>query len=95
MSINPPPPRLAALGKVTARVNPTATAASIAFPPAFKISKPASVASLLSLVTIACLAITGWKIASEFSMGSETENLQGIDNRQNKNINLIIGFMIS
>ena len=33
---NPPPPRLPALGKVTAKENPTATAASIALPPSLK-----------------------------------------------------------
>ena len=38
---NPPPPRLPLLGEVTAKANPTATAASIAFPPFFNISMPA------------------------------------------------------
>ena len=41
-SINPPPPRLPALGSVTANEKPTATAASIALPPLFKISTPMS-----------------------------------------------------
>ena len=40
--MNPPPPRLPALGKVMANENPTATAASTAFPPLFKISIPMS-----------------------------------------------------
>ena len=40
MSINPPPPRLPALGKVVAREKPTATAASTAFPPAPNIYAP-------------------------------------------------------
>src|SRR5215467_1991562 len=38
--MNPPPPRLPALGCVTASANPVATAASTAFPPFFKISIP-------------------------------------------------------
>ena len=40
--MNPPPPRFPALGSVTANENPTATAASIAFPPLFNISNPIS-----------------------------------------------------
>ena len=39
---NPPPPILPLLDEVTAKANPTATAASIAFPPFFRISIPAS-----------------------------------------------------
>ena len=40
MSINPPPPRFPALGKVMVREKPTATAASTAFPPASNICAP-------------------------------------------------------
>ena len=40
--MKPPPPKLPALGRVIAKENPTATAASIAFPPIFKISTPIS-----------------------------------------------------
>ena len=40
--MNPPPPRLPALGRVTASENPTATAASTALPPLFIISIPTS-----------------------------------------------------
>jgi len=45
-SINPPPPRLPALGRVMAKEKPTPTAASIALPPAFKIARPSSEDSL-------------------------------------------------
>ena len=40
--MNPPPPRLPALGRVTDRENPTATAASTALPPFLIISIPTS-----------------------------------------------------
>src|SRR5690348_12212489 len=53
-SMNPPPPMFPAAGSTTASANPTATAASTAFPPFFKISTPASDASASSLTTIAC-----------------------------------------
>ena len=39
-SKKPPPPRLPARGRVIANEKPTATAASIAFPPISKISMP-------------------------------------------------------
>src|SRR5512139_4195581 len=50
--MKPPPPRFPAVGQVTARANPTATAASTAFPPARMISLPASDArcSLLEIM---------------------------------------------
>ena len=46
-SMKPPPPMLPADGCVTASANPTATAASTAFPPAFSTATPTSVAWLL------------------------------------------------
>src|SRR5450759_4580585 len=45
---------LPASGSATARANPTATAASTAFPPWRRISAPASLARRLLLATIAC-----------------------------------------
>src|SRR6185503_13265281 len=50
----PPPPMLPASGYTTASANPTATAASTALPPFFRISTPASLASGASLEIIAC-----------------------------------------
>src|SRR5262245_29843705 len=50
----PPPPMFPASGYTTASANPTATAASTAFPPFFRISTPASLASGASLEIIAC-----------------------------------------
>ena len=38
---NPPPPKFPLLDEVTAKANPTATAASMALPPFFNISIPA------------------------------------------------------
>ncbi len=64
MSINPPPPRLPALGCVTAKANPTAAAASMALPPAFRIANPASVAFISRETTIAERARTGWAAGS-------------------------------
>ena len=43
--MNPPPPILPQHGLVTASAYPTATAASIALPPCFRIATPASAAS--------------------------------------------------
>ena len=40
--MNPPPPKLPALGKVAVSENPTATAASTAFPPFERIFAPIS-----------------------------------------------------
>ena len=47
----PPPPRPAREGRVTARVRPTATAASAALPPEDSTSRPASTARGSSAVT--------------------------------------------
>src|ERR1019366_6554736 len=58
-SMKPPPPMLPAVGWVTARANPTATAASIALPPARRTSTPAWVAWRSRVTTIACRARTG------------------------------------
>ena len=49
---NPPPPKLPFPEDVTAKAKPTATAASIAFPPFFSIEIPASEACLLVDTTI-------------------------------------------
>src|SRR5687768_8548369 len=57
MTMYPPPPRLPASGYATASANPTATAASTAFPPRRRISTPASVAAGLLLATIALGAV--------------------------------------
>ena len=59
ISMNPPPPRLPALGSVTARAKPTATAASTALPPLRRISTPAAVACGSAVTTIAFRAWTG------------------------------------
>ena len=59
ISMNPPPPRLPAKGCVTARANPTATAASTALPPRFKTDTPTSVACGSSVTTMAWGALTG------------------------------------
>ena len=45
ISINPPPARFPALGRVTAKANPVATAASTALPPKAKISAPIRLAT--------------------------------------------------
>ena len=42
--MNPPPPMLPASGQVTAIANATATAASTALPPCFRIATPTSAA---------------------------------------------------
>src|SRR5229473_3981410 len=60
MSMKPPPPILPAWGCTTANANPVATAASMALPPRFMISTPASEAYLLTLTTMALRACTGW-----------------------------------
>ena len=62
-SRNPPPPMLPAQGYVTASANPTATAASIALPPAFSTATPTSVAMGSCATTMACRACTGWRAA--------------------------------
>src|SRR5579871_4853334 len=56
--MNPPPPMLPAAGSTTASANATATAASTAFPPRFKISTPACEPSCSSVATIPCAART-------------------------------------
>ena len=61
--MKPPPPMLPARGKVTASAKPTATAASTALPPCFKISTPARVANVSWLDTMPCLAQTGCAVA--------------------------------
>src|SRR5690606_16657896 len=50
--MNPPPPMLPASGHVTASANATATAASTAFPPRFRISTPTSLAGAETVTTI-------------------------------------------
>ena len=44
MTMKPPPPMLPATGCTTASANPTATAASTAFPPARRMSRPTALA---------------------------------------------------
>src|SRR5271157_4749031 len=58
-SMKPPPPMFPAVGWVTASANPTATAASIALPPARSTSTPAWVAWRSRVTTMACCARTG------------------------------------
>src|ERR1019366_304910 len=58
-SMKPPPPMLPAVGWVTARAKPTATAASTALPPARRTSTPAWVAWRSRVTTMACRARTG------------------------------------
>src|SRR5260221_10981960 len=53
MTMNPPPPMLPASGCTTASAKPTATAASIALPPRFMMSRPTSLAIGLPETTIA------------------------------------------
>ena len=55
--MKPPPPRLPARGKVTASAKPTATAASTALPPRFKMSNPTREAAASCVTTMPCLAI--------------------------------------
>src|SRR5438094_961686 len=57
--MKPPPPMLPAYGCVTASAKPTATAASTALPPAWRISSPASEACASLVTTIPCRAATG------------------------------------
>src|SRR5215469_12194420 len=68
-SMNPPPPIFPADGSTTASAKPTATAASTALPPFFRISTPASEASASSHTTMACSPRTadagqlGWVVS--------------------------------
>src|SRR5215216_4164342 len=54
ITMYPPPPMLPAAGHVGTSAKPTATAASTALPPRFRISTPASLASGALLAIIAC-----------------------------------------
>src|SRR3954449_8750323 len=65
-----PPPILPACGCVTASAKPTATAASTALPPAFRIWTPTGVARFSWLATIPCLAMTGRKRAVLVRIGA-------------------------
>src|SRR4051794_74356 len=56
-TMNPPPPMLPAVGCVTPRAKPTATAASTALPPFFRISTPTSLAAPSALLTAPCVPI--------------------------------------
>jgi hypothetical protein len=67
MSMNPPPPMLPAAEWTTVRAKPTATAASTALPPFFRMSTPASVARWCTVTTMACGARTG---SSSWSMSA-------------------------
>ena len=57
--MKPPPPRLPAKGKTTARAKAVAAAASMALPPALRVSRPASAARWWTLTTMACWAMAG------------------------------------
>src|SRR6516162_8017004 len=65
MSIKPPPPKLPAEGWVTAKANPTETAASTALPPDCNMATPTSVACDSTVTTMPCRAWTGSRPASE------------------------------
>ena len=54
--MKPPPPRLPALGSLTARARPIATAASTALPPSRNTSTPIFVACRSAVTTIALRA---------------------------------------
>ncbi len=58
-TMKPPPPMLPASGLTTARANCTATAASTALPPAFRMSTPTWLASSSVVTTIPLLPVTG------------------------------------
>ena len=64
MTMNPPPPILPAVGYVTAIVNPTATAASIALPPFLRISIPTFDAISSEVTTIPFLPRTGYLLTA-------------------------------
>ena len=68
--MNPPPPILPACGCVTASAKPTATAASTALPPAFRISTPTRVARFSWLATMPFFAMTGRKRAVLVRIGA-------------------------
>src|SRR2546428_1534255 len=57
--MKPPPPMLPASGSTTSSANATATAASIALPPCFRMSTPTCDASGCAETTIAWGAVTG------------------------------------
>src|SRR3989449_2005421 len=57
--MKPPPPMLPASGSTTSSANATATAASIALPPCFRMSTPTCDASGCAETTIAGDAVTG------------------------------------
>src|SRR5690349_8361996 len=57
--MKPPPPILPASGRTTSSANATATAASVALPPCFRMSRPAWLARGCALTTIACGAVAG------------------------------------
>ena len=62
--MNPPPPILPAEGQTTASANPTATAASTAFPPRFRTSTPTREAISLTEETIPRFPRTGGRAAA-------------------------------
>ena len=67
--MKPPPPILPARGRVTASAKPTATAASTALPPRFRMSSPTRDASASWVTTMPCLAITGRAVANGEMIG--------------------------
>src|SRR5438477_10150593 len=62
--MKPPPPMFPACGWTTASAKPTATAASTALPPLFRISTPAAEANPLTLTTMAWRAWIGLEAAA-------------------------------
>src|SRR6266705_4479618 len=72
--MKPPPPMLPALGQVTARARPTATAASIALPPRCMISTPTREAISLVEATIPCRARAGSRDAACCVIGTDATN---------------------
>src|ERR1051326_262819 len=77
MSMNPPPPMLPAGGCTTASAKPTATAESIALPPACMISTPTCVANWCTVTTIACCVRTGCTAAQAQGSASAHANSNG------------------
>ena len=71
ININPPPPIPEAFGSATPIANEMATAASMAFPPAFKISMPALDASYSPEETTACVPFASRPSMVSFPFSSQ------------------------
>jgi hypothetical protein len=70
--MKPPPPRFPASGSVTASAKPTATAASTALPPCFRIANPASLACRSAVATKPCRARTALRSAASGAAVTDT-----------------------